>query len=416
MDYTTIHEALAAFKAGKFAIVVDDNNKGHGELVLPGDQSSTAAIDFMLRHTNGIVNVAMDEKLLRTLGFALPTASTSKPDSSNSIFSVDATATPKTTSSARDRATTIEALLTPCASAADFRTPGHVGIFSCPAGGVLRCASHREAAIDLARLANFSLAAVTGELFCSRGNKLKRTEIDAFAKRHKIPIVAISDLIRYRRQHEKLTTRITSTRLPTSSGEFQAYAYYSHLDGIEHVALVKGDVRGSKNVLVRVHSECMTGDIFGSLRCDCGPQLALAMQTIDKAGAGVVIYLRGHEGRGIGIGQKLRAYNLQDQGRDTVEANIDLGLPVDARDYGAAADILKDLEISSIRLLSNNPAKLSGLEDYSLKIVERVPLIPQHNTENIHYLMTKKNKMGHFLDIERHPAATPKLKTTKVKA
>jgi 3,4-dihydroxy 2-butanone 4-phosphate synthase / GTP cyclohydrolase II len=301
--------------------------------------------------------------------------------------------------SAHDRSATIKALVDPATRPTDLLRPGHIFPLEAREGGVLKRAGHTEAAMDLARMAGLYPAGVLCELVNETKDDMARVpELEQFADEHGLLLISIADLIRYRRQTEKLVRRITEARVPTQWGDFTCYAYESTLDGTEHLAFVRGAVQGQHNVLVRVHSECLTGDVFGSLRCDCGPQLAAAMRQVAEEGLGAVVYLRGHEGRGIGIGHKLRAYQLQDEGHDTVDANIALGLPVDSREYGIGAQILVDLGITTMRLMTNNPSKRGGLEGFGLEITERVPLLTEPNAENIAYLRTKRERMGHLLE------------------
>ncbi len=299
--------------------------------------------------------------------------------------------------SVSDRAKTVRTLVDGEASA--LRRPGHIFPLMGKRGGVLKRAGHTEATLDLLKLAKMEPVGVLCELVRPDYSMMKGEELVAFAKEHHLPIISVADIIRYRRQKEKLVRCISKARLPTPHGEFTAYAYLSELDGIEHMALVKGEVAGEKEVLVRVHSECLTGDIFSSMRCDCGSQLEGAMKRLSEEECGVLVYLRGHEGRGIGLGHKLRAYSLQDEGFDTVEANEELGLPVDSREYGIGAQILVDLGLTSIRLLTNNPAKYGGIDGWGLSVTERVPLPPRMTKENINYLRTKQVKLGHELNI-----------------
>jgi 3,4-dihydroxy 2-butanone 4-phosphate synthase/GTP cyclohydrolase II len=302
--------------------------------------------------------------------------------------------------SAYDRAATIKSLIHPDTTASDLARPGHIFPLRYAPGGVLKRSGHTEAAVDLARMAGMYPSGVLCEVVDENKTDMARLpELMRFADRHGLLVITIADLIRYRRQSEKLVKRIAEARIPIDGlGDFTCYAYESVLNGDQHIAIVKGAVQGEDDVLVRMHSECLTGDVFGSLRCDCGPQLRTALERINDEGLGVVVYLRGHEGRGIGIGHKLRAYNLQDQGHDTVDANVALGLPVDSREYGIGAQILVDLGITTMRLLTNNPAKYGGLDGFGLDIVERVPLQVRPNPENIAYLRTKRERMGHLLD------------------
>jgi 3,4-dihydroxy 2-butanone 4-phosphate synthase/GTP cyclohydrolase II len=320
--------------------------------------------------------------------------------------SVDARRGTTTGISAADRCTTVHALLDPSTTADDLARPGHIFPLRYREGGVLKRAGHTEAAVDLARLAGLQPAGVLAEVVNEDGSMARGPALVRFAEEHGLLLVSIAQLIRYRRHREKLVRRVSEARIPTAHGDFTAYVFESLLDGTEHMAFVRGDVAGEENVLVRVHSECLTGDVFGSMRCDCGLQLDLAMQKIAEAGRGVVVYLRGHEGRGIGLGHKLRAYSLQDQGRDTVEANVELGFPPDSREYGIGSQILVDLGVSTMRIMTNNPAKYGGLDGYGLRIVERVPLHVLPNQENIRYLRTKQEKMGHLLDIDEEELGT----------
>jgi 3,4-dihydroxy 2-butanone 4-phosphate synthase/GTP cyclohydrolase II len=301
--------------------------------------------------------------------------------------------------SAYDRAATIQALVDPATRPADLLRPGHIFPLEAREGGVLKRAGHTEAAIDLARMAGLYPAGVLCEVVNEKKDDMARVpELEGFADEHGLLLISIADLVRHRRQTERLVKRVAEARIPTQWGDFTCYAYESVLDGEQHLAFVRGAVQGQDDVLVRVHSECLTGDVFGSLRCDCGPQLAEAMRRIAEEGLGVVVYLRGHEGRGIGIGHKLQAYALQEQGHDTVDANLALGMPVDSREYGIGAQILVDLGITTMRTLTNNPAKRGGLEGFGLKITDRVPLLTQPNPENIAYLRTKRERMGHLLE------------------
>jgi 3,4-dihydroxy 2-butanone 4-phosphate synthase / GTP cyclohydrolase II len=314
--------------------------------------------------------------------------------------SVDAKRGTTTGISAADRATTVHTLIDRASTPDDLARPGHIFPLRYRDGGVLKRAGHTEAAVDLARLAGLYPAGALAEVVNDDGTMARLPELDRFAAEHGLRLISIADLIRYRRHREKLVRRISEARIPTKYGEFTAYVFESLLDGTEHMAFVRGEVAGKPNVLVRVHSECLTGDVFGSIRCDCGVQLDLALEHVALEDQGVIVYLRGHEGRGIGLGHKLRAYTLQDQGRDTVEANVELGFPIDSREYGIGSQILVDLGISTMRLMTNNPAKYGGLEGYGLEIVERVPLRSHPTDENIAYLRAKQEKMGHLLEIE----------------
>jgi len=394
----TIEQALEEIKQGKFVIVVDDQDReNEGDLIIAADMITPQAIAFMVRYTTGIICVSLTGERLDKLHIPLMVAQNTESHRTHFTVSVDSVDT-TTGVSAADRAATIKALINPNTHAKDFRRPGHIFPLRYTDGGVLKRAGHTEAAVDLARMAGLSPAGVLCEIVNDDGSMARLPQLEAFAKQHGICIITVADIIRYRRQKEKLIKLVSHARLPTKHGEFQAYVYESLIDGIQHIALVKGEFDRNTDVIVRVHSECLTGDIFGSRRCDCGTQLDMALKRISDEGLGVVVYLRGHEGRGIGLGHKLRAYNLQDQGKDTVEANLALGFPVDSREYGIGAQILVDLGIKKIRLLTNNPAKYRGLSGYDLDIVERVPLMSDMHNDNRSYLMTKKNKLGHMLD------------------
>jgi 3,4-dihydroxy 2-butanone 4-phosphate synthase/GTP cyclohydrolase II len=313
-------------------------------------------------------------------------------------YSVDYVHGTSTGISASDRATTIRALIDPATRPADLARPGHIFPLRYSEGGVLKRAGHTEAAVDLARLAGMDPAGVLCEIVNDDGTMARVPDLIEFCKEHGLLMVTIAQLIKYRRQNEKLIRRVAEARIPTPWGDFTSYVYESVLDGEQHVAMVRGAVQGESDVLVRVHSECLTGDVFHSLRCDCGVQLHAAMEKIADEGLGVLVYLRGHEGRGIGLGHKIRAYSLQEEGRDTVDANVELGLPVDSREYGIGAQILNDLGITTMRLMTNNPSKFGGLEGFGLEITDRVALESAPNPENIEYLRTKRERMGHLLE------------------
>jgi 3,4-dihydroxy 2-butanone 4-phosphate synthase/GTP cyclohydrolase II len=314
--------------------------------------------------------------------------------------SVDAKHGTTTGISAADRCATVHAILDDHTTAEDLARPGHIFPLRYREGGVLTRAGHTEASVDLARMARLQPAGVLAEVVNDDGSMARLPELERFADEHGLQIISIADLVRYRRHREKLVRRVSEARIPTDYGDFTAYVFESLLDGTEHMAFVRGEVAGKDDVLVRVHSECLTGDVFGSMRCDCGLQLDLALRLIAEEGAGVVVYLRGHEGRGIGLGHKFRAYTLQDQGLDTVEANVELGFPPDSREYGIGAQILVDLGVSTMKVMTNNPDKYGGLDGYGLEIVERVPLHVLPNHENIRYLRTKQQKLGHLLEID----------------
>ncbi|CAN4120037.1 unnamed protein product [Withania somnifera] len=397
--YSSIGEALAALREGKFVIVVDDESgEVEGNLVMAASFASPEAIAFMVRHGSGIISVGMKEEDLQRLN--LPLMSPEKEDDSSApsfTITVDAKTGTSTGVSASDRAKTVLALSSPTSTPEDFIRPGHVFPLKYRNGGVLRRFGHTEASIDLVISAGLQPVSVLSTIVDKNDGSIASMHIlKTLALEHKIPIVSITDLVRYRRKREKLVERAAVSRLPTKWGLFQAYCYRSKLDGTEHVAVVKGDIGNGQDVLVRVHSECLTGDIFGSRRCDCGNQLDMAMQLIEEAGRGLVIYLRGHEGRGIGLGHKLQAYNLQDQGHDTVEANLELGFAADAREYGIGAQMLRDIGVRTMRLMTNNPAKFTGLKGYGLAVVGRVPVLTPFTEDNRKYLETKRTKMGHI--------------------
>lgn len=398
MSFTPILDALKAFAEGKFVIVADDQNReNEGDLIIAAEKVTPENIAFMVRHTSGIICLPLLGERLDEL--QLPPMVAHNKEIHKTAFSVSVDYRHGTTTgiSAADRAATIQALINPATKPNELARPGHIFPLRYVEGGVLKRAGHTEAAVDLAKLAGLYPSGVLCELVNDDGSMMRMPDLERFAEKMKLPLITVADIVRYRRKQEKLVTCISQARLPTEVGEFTAYVYESNLDGIQHIALVKGEIKKDSELLVRVHSECLTGDTFSSMRCDCKAQLNIAMSKIALEGQGVIVYLRGHEGRGMGLGHKLRAYHLQDQGRDTVEANLELGFPPDSREYGIGAQILVDLGVSKIRLMTNNPAKYSGLEGYDLKILERVPLIAEDNIESREYLLTKKNKMGHLL-------------------
>jgi 3,4-dihydroxy 2-butanone 4-phosphate synthase/GTP cyclohydrolase II len=401
MSFAPISEAVEAVRRGEFVLVVDDaDRENEGDLIVAAEKVTEGHIAFMVRHTSGLVCLPVVGERLDEL--RLPLMVAENTDSHRTAFTVSIDFIHGTTTgiSAADRAATIRAVTDDGTRPTDLARPGHIFPLRYREGGVLKRAGHTEAAVDLARLAGLYPAGALCELVNDDGTMARLPQLERFAAEHGIPLVSIADLITHRRQREKLVRRVTEATIPTEFGEFRAVGFESLLDGTHQVALVKGDVGGREEVLVRVHSECLTGDVFGSRRCDCGYQLRDALHQISAAGTGVLLYVRGHEGRGIGLLHKLAAYALQENGRDTVEANEDLGLPVDARDYGIGAQILADLGITSMRLLTNNPAKRAGLEGYGLSIVERVPLETAPTAENRRYLETKAAKMGHLMDLE----------------
>jgi len=399
VPFAPIPDAIAAIGRGEMVVVVDDEDReNEGDLIMAAEFATPEKIAFFLAHTSGLICVPMEGERLDQLD--LPLMVTSNTESQRTAFTVTVDYRHGTTTgiSAADRAATIRALIDPQTRPSDLSRPGHILPLRYRPGGVLKRGGHTEAAVDLARAAHLYPAGVLCEVVNEDKTGMARlAELERFCERHGLLLVSIADLIRYRRQKDKLVKRIAEARVPTELGEFTCFAYESLLDGEQHLAMVKGAVQGEENVLVRVHSECLTGDVFGSLRCDCGTQLEAALARIAKEGMGVVVYLRGHEGRGIGLGHKLRAYSLQERGHDTVDANLELGLPVDSREYGIGAQILVDLGVTTMRLMTNNPAKYGGLEGYGLEIVERIPLDPAPNPENIKYLKAKRERLGHLI-------------------
>ena len=397
--FDSIQDAIHDMAKGKFVVVLDDEDReNEGDLIIAAEKMTHDDVAFMVNHTSGLICVGMEGKDLDRLDIPQMVDEKKSTDSMGTAFtvSVDLKKGTSTGISAADRCATVRALASQGALPGDFRRPGHIFPLRYRDGGVLKRAGHTEAAVDLSRLAGCFPAGVLCEIVNQDGTMSRGEQLLNFAKEHNLKTITISDLIKYRRYYESLVERISSARLPTKYGVFHAYSYRSKIDDIEHIALVYGDVQNEEDVLVRVHSECLTGDILGSVRCDCGPQLDLAMKKVVESGCGVIVYLRGQEGRGIGLGHKLKAYNLQDAGRDTVEANVDLGLPIDSREYGMGAHMLIDVGVSSLRLMTNNPAKYTGLSGYGLTITERVPLLTPINKENKRYIMTKVNKMGHW--------------------
>ena len=398
MTLAKIEDAIAEIQAGRMVIVVDDEDReNEGDIIVAAEKLTADHIGFMVRYCSGIICVPMEGQRLEELNLPLMISQNSESMGTAFTVSVDARKGTTTGISAADRAATVSALLDPETKPWDLARPGHVFPLRYVEGGVLRRAGHTEASVDLARLAGLYPAGVLCEVVNEDGTMARMPDLQRFAETHGLLIVSIADLIAYRRHREKLVQRQTEARIPTAFGTFRAVAYESH-DGRTHVALVKGEPGGKANVLVRVHSECFTGDVLGSIRCDCGIQLNEAMRKIEEEGEGVIVYIRGHEGRGIGLRHKLEAYALQDGGLDTVEANLELGFGADTRDYGVGAQILVDLGISTMRLLTNNPTKRAGLEGYGLEIVDRVALQTEPNPENLRYLQTKREKLGHILD------------------
>ena len=407
MALTTIPQAVEDIKAGKFVIIVDDENReNEGDLAIAAEKVTSETINFMAKHARGLICLPMVGQRLDEL--KIPPMVQENTSKFSTAFTVSIEAKHRTSSgiSASDRAATVRAVLDPNTRPEDIARPGHMFPLRAREGGVLVRAGHTEAVMDLARLAGLYPAGVICEIMNDDGSMARLPQLEEMADKFGIRIVSIADLIAYRRRHERLVDRVAEAKLPTRYGEFVIIAYKSKVDPDEHMALIRGDISGDEPVLVRVHSECLTGDVFGSLRCDCGDQIALAMQVIADEGRGVFLYMR-QEGRGIGFHNKLRAYALQDQGLDTVEANIALGFDADLRDYGIGAQILADIGLHKIRLLTNNPKKVIGLESYGLQIVETVDLITPPTPYNLDYLKTKQKKLGHLLGVDERTEVEP---------
>ncbi len=397
----SVEDAIADIAAGKAVVVVDDEDReNEGDLIFAASRSTPELMAFTIRHSSGVICVPMPGDMLDRLEIPLMTPHNKDKMRTAYTISVDARDGVSTGISAADRSRTARTLADSATEPWEITRPGHVFPLRYREGGVLARRGHTEAAVDLARMAGLTPAGVLVEVVNDDGTMKRGQELRDFADEHGLRLISIEQMVHYRRRHESHVERVAVTNLPTRFGDFTGFGYRIAIDDSEHVALVYGDpaaLEDGEGVLCRVHSECLTGDVFGSSRCDCGPQLDEAMERIVQNGSGVVVYLRGHEGRGIGLLAKLQAYELQDGGRDTVDANLDLGLPADARHYGAATQILKDLGIRSVRLLTNNPAKTEGLEDYGVHVVERVGLTPHPNDHNLEYLRTKRDRMGHVL-------------------
>ena len=399
-------EAIARIARGEPVVVVDDTDReNEGDLILAAEKVTPDAVAFVLRHTSGVLCVALSGERCDALN--LPQMVTQGGDGQGTAFTVtvDARRGITTGISASDQSATIRGLASAGAKASDFVRPGHVFPLRARDNGVLARRGHTEAAVDLARLAGLAPAGLLAELMNEDGTMMRMPALEAFARQHGLALLQIADLVAYRRRTEAIVEQVAEARLPTRHGPFSARVFRDVVEGREHIALVRGDVRGADSVLARVHSECVTGDLFGSLRCDCGAQLDAALERVASEGRGVVVYMRGHEGRGVGLIAKLHAYRLQDEGRDTVEANVELGLPIDSRNYDVGAQILTQLGLTTIRLMSNNPAKFAALEGYALRIVERVPLLTTPNAENARYLSTKRSKLGHLFEAPAIAAA-----------
>jgi len=406
-----VDRAIKDIAAGRPVLVVDDENReNEGDIIFAASQATPELLAFMIRYTSGVICMPMREAELDRLNLPQMTSHNTEHHRTAFTVSVDARDGVVTGISAADRATTISKLVDPATTPADLVRPGHVFPLRYAEGGVLRRAGHTEAAVDLARLAGLPEAGVLAEVVNDDGTMARLPELRAFADTHDLALISIEQLIEYRRRTERQLIRLAQTRIPNAYGQWQALGYQHEFDGTEYLALVLGDVAGT-DVLTRLHSECLTGDVFGSLRCDCGAQLDAAMAAIAAEGRGVVLYLRGHEGRGVGLLSKLQAYELQDAGADTVDANTELGLPVDAREYSAGAQMLADLGVRSVRLLTNNPAKVTGLADCGVDITARIPLASAVTPFNLRYLTTKRDRLGHQIqdldDPERAAVLAP---------
>lgn len=405
--FASIEDAIAEIAAGRMLVVVDDEDReNEGDLIMAAEKATPEAINFMITHGRGLVCLPLSAERIDAL--QIPPMAAENTSEQGTAFHVSIGAKGKITTgiSPADRCSTVLAAIDPATRPEDLSMPGHVFPLRARPGGVLERAGHTEAAVDLARLAGLEPAGVICEIISADGTMARRPELERFAAEHGLKMITVADLIKYRRRTERLVERTSKVTLPTRFGEFTGYGFESTVDGRTHMALVVGEVDGVDGVLVRVHSECLTGDVFHSLRCDCGAQLEEAMRRVQEEGRGVILYIVGHEGRGIGLANKLKAYELQEQGHDTVEANEALGFPADLRDYGIGAQILSDLGLCRIRLLTNNPKKIVGLEGYGLEVVEQVPLEVPACPTNYAYLRTKKDKLAHTLELGDAPSTT----------
>ena len=404
--FATIEDAIEDVRSGRFVVVVDaPDRENEGDLTIAAEHATPEAINFMATHGRGVICLCLTEERVDELGLRVLASSHESRHGTAYTTTIDAREGITTGVSAADRAHTVKVAIDPASGPHDLIEGGHILPLRARAGGVLQRGGQTEAAVDLARLAGLTPAGVVCEIMKDDGTMARVPDLVEFCERHGLRLVTVADLVQYRRRTEKLVERVVSVRLPTDYGEFQAVAYRELLTGKQHLALVRGEVEGKEDVLVRVHSECLTGDVFHSLRCDCGEQLEQALAQIGAEGSGVLLYMA-QEGRGIGLLNKLRAYELQEQGRDTVEANVELGFPADSREYGFGYQILADLGLSTIRLLTNNPRKMEGIESYGLKVVEQVPIEVPPNDENRGYLAAKREKLGHLLGAE---GAAPRL-------
>ena len=395
-----IEDVIAAIARGEIVVMVDDEDReNEGDFIMAAEFASAEKLAFIVRYSTGVVCAPLTDERCDELRLPLMVEQNTESQRTAFTDTVDLIEGTTTGISAADRAATLRGLSDPTLSFKSFARPGHIFPLRARNGGVLKRAGHTEAGVDLARLAGCEPAAVICEIQNDDGTMMRLPDLRKFCAEHNLLLSSIAQLIEYRRHNERLVERMGEAAVPTEFGTFTCVAYKSTIDNIEHLAFVKGTITGKEPILVRVHSECLTGDVFGSRRCDCGPQLATAMQMVDEAGAGVIVYLRGHEGRGIGIGHKIRAYSLQDEGFDTVDANTELGLPVDSREYGIGAQILADLGVRELKLMTNNPAKYGGLGGYGLTVVERVSLNTIPTPENEAYLRTKRERMGHHIDM-----------------
>ena len=400
MPLSKIEDAVNDIKQGKMVIIVDDEDReNEGDLTMAAEKITPEAINFMATFGKGLICVPMLGEDLEHLNLPLMVPQNTAPLSTAFTVSVDYLRGTSTGISAHDRSATIKALIDPDTKPEDLGRPGHIFPLKYMDGGVLKRTGQTEASVDICRIAGLKEAAVICEIVADNGEMARMPDLEIFAKTHDIKIITVADLIKYRRTHEKLIERIAEAKIPTSYGDFRIVSYSSMVDKADHIALIKGEIDSSKPLLVRVHSECLTGDVFGSNKCDCGDQVEIAMEQISLEGSGVLLYMR-QEGRGIGIHNKIKAYALQEQGYDTVDANVQLGFPPDPRQYGIGAQILEDLGVRKMRLITNNPTKRVGLEGFNLEITETIPIIAKYRKENIDYMDTKRTRMGHLLDSE----------------